>query len=63
MKKYKEVFISIRSKPIFVILSIDDYERLKEAKLEKIIKEAEQDYKDGRVIKETAEKHFKRLEI
>ncbi len=63
LKKYKEAFISVRGKPKFVILPIDEYEKLKEAELEKIIKEAEQDYKEGRVIKETAEEHFKRLGI
>jgi len=47
----------------FIILSLDEYKKLKEAELEKIIREAEEDYKQGRVIKETAEEHFKRLEI
>lgn len=63
LKKYKEAFISVRGKPKFVILPIDEYEKLKEAELEKIIKEAEQDYKEGKIIKETAEEHFKRLGI
>jgi len=63
LKKYKEAFISVRGKPKFVILSIEEYEKLKEAELEKIIREAEQDYKEGRFIKETAEEHFKRLGI
>jgi len=63
MKKYSEIFISVRGKKKFVILPIEEYERLKEAELEKAIREAEEDYKNGRVIVETAEEHFKRLGI
>ncbi|ACO04773.1 MAG TPA: type II toxin-antitoxin system Phd/YefM family antitoxin [Persephonella sp.] len=63
LKKYREAYISVRGKPKFVILPIEEYEKLKEAELEKIIKEAEEDYKAGRIIKETAEEHIKRLGI
>ena len=63
LKKYKEAYISVRGKPKFVVLPIEEYEKLKEAELEKIIREAEEDYKAGRFIKETAEEHFKKLKI
>ena len=63
IKKYNEIFITVRGKKKFVVLTIADYERLKEAELEKIIKDAENDYKSGKIIKETAEEHFKRLNI
>ncbi len=63
IKKYNEVFITVRGKKKFVILPIEEYERLKEAELEKIIREAEEDYTQGRVIKESAEDHFKRIGI
>ena len=63
IKKYNEVFITVRGKKKFVILPIEEYEKLKEAELEKIIREAEKDYNQGRVIKESAEEHFKRLGI
>ena len=63
IKKYNEVFITVRGKKKFVILPIEEYERLKEAELEKIIKDAEEDYNQGRVVKESAEEHFKRLGI
>ena len=63
IKKYNEVFITVRGKKKFVILPIEEYERLKEAELEKIIREAEEDYNQGRVIKESAEDHFKRIGI
>ncbi len=45
----------------FVVLPIEEYEKLKEAELENIIREAEEDYKSGRFIKETAEEHLKKL--
>ncbi len=63
IRKYNEVFITVRGKKKFVILPIEEYEKLKEAELEKIIREAEEDYKKGRYIKETAEEHFKRLGV
>ncbi len=63
IKKYNEVFITVRGKKKFVILPIEEYEKLKEAELEKIIREAEKDYNQGRVIKESAEEHFERLGI
>ncbi len=63
IKKYNEVFITVRGRKKFVILPIEEYERLKEAELEKIIREAEEDYNQGRVIKESAEEHFKRIGI
>ncbi len=63
LKKEKELFITLRGKKKFVIMDIKEYERLKEAELEAILREAEEDYKKGRFIKESAEEHFKRLKI
>ena len=63
IKKHKEVFITVRGKKKFAVLSIEEYERLKEAELDRLIFEAEKDYEEGRYIKETAEEHFKRLGI
>ncbi len=63
LRKYKEIFISVRGKNRFVLLPIEEYERLKEADLEMAVREAEEDYKKGRFVVETAEKHFKRIGI
>ena len=62
-KKYKEIFISVRGKNRMVVLTIEEYERLKEAELEMAVREAEADYKKGKYIIESSEKHFKRLGI
>jgi len=63
MKKSREVFVSVRGRKKFVILPVDEYERLKEAELESIIRQAEKDYEEGRYVTESAEEHFKRLGI
>ncbi len=58
-----EVFISKRGKTKFVLLSLKEYERLKEADIFKAISDAENDYKNGKFIIESSEEHFKRLGI
>ncbi len=61
VKSAGEVFVSVRGKKKFVILPIEEYERLKEAELESIVRQAEEDYREGRYVEETAEEHIKRL--
>lgn len=63
LKQDGEVFVSVRGKRKFVILPVEEYERLKEAELESIVRQAEKDYREGRYAVETAEEHFKRLGI
>ena len=63
IKHAGEVFVSVRGKKKFVILSIEEYERLKEAELESIVRQAEKEYLQGDYVTETAEEHFKRLGI
>lgn len=63
ISKFGAVYVSVRGKNKYVILSVEDYLRLKEIELENSIAQAEKDYKEGRFIVETAEEHFKRLGI
>lgn len=63
ISKSTEVFITVRGKKKYVILPLERYESLKEAELDKIIREAEEDYKSGRFVKESSEEHFKKLGI
>jgi prevent-host-death family protein len=63
VKKFGEAIISVRGKRKYIVLPVEEYERLKEIELDRIIELAEEDYREGRVIKETAEKHFKRIGI
>jgi prevent-host-death family protein len=62
-RKYKEIFITVRGKNRLVVLPVEEYERLKEADLEMAIREAEEDYKKGKYVAESAEQHFQRLGI
>ena len=62
-RKYKEIFITVRGKNRLVVLPVEEYERLKEADLEMAIREAEDDYRKGKYVAESAEQHFKRLGI
>ncbi len=63
LKKNEAVFVTARGKNKYVILSIEEYQRLKQLELEMAIAQAEEDYKEGRYISETAEEHFERLGI
>jgi len=63
IKQTGEVFVSVRGKKKFVIIPIEEYEKLKEAELESIIRQAEKDYEEGKYVVETAEEHFKHLGI
>jgi len=63
VKKFGEAIISVRGKRKYIVLPVEEYERLKEIELDRIIELAEEDYRKGRIIKETAEKHFKRIGI
>lgn len=58
-----EIFISKRGKAKFVLLSLKEYERLKEADIFKAIIDAETDYKNGKFIIESSEEHFRKIGI
>jgi PHD/YefM family antitoxin component YafN of YafNO toxin-antitoxin module len=58
-----EIFISKRGKAKFVLLSLKEYERLKEADIFKAIMDAENDYNNGKFIIESSEEHFKKIGI
>ena len=47
--------------PVMVETKVN--ERLEEAELKSILRQAEEDYKQGRYVVETAEEHFRRLGI
>jgi PHD/YefM family antitoxin component YafN of YafNO toxin-antitoxin module len=56
-----EALISVKGKPRYVILSMDTYNHLRECELEAALIETKKDLRDGRVIKESVEKHLKRM--
>jgi PHD/YefM family antitoxin component YafN of YafNO toxin-antitoxin module len=56
-----EVFVSVRGKEKFVIMSVEKYAMLREFELEQAVKEARADYQAGRVTRESADDHIKRI--
>jgi prevent-host-death family protein len=56
-----EVIISVRGKSKYVVLPVEKYNRLREYELEIALAETKKDLKEGRFIKESVEKHIKRI--
>jgi prevent-host-death family protein len=56
-----EVIITVRGKNKFVVLPIKKYNYLRECELEAALLESKRDIKEGRFVKESVEKHIKRI--
>ena len=56
-----EVIITVRGKSKFVVLPIAKYNYLRECELEAAVLEAKRDVKEGKFVKESVEKHIKRI--
>ncbi len=56
-----EVIITVRGKNKFVVLPIEKYNYLRECELEAALLESKRDIKEGRFVKESVEKHIKRI--
>jgi prevent-host-death family protein len=56
-----EVIITVRGKNKFIVLPIEKYNYLRECELEAALLESKRDIKEGKFIKETVEKHIKRI--
>ncbi len=56
-----EAIITVRGKNKFVVLSIEEYNYLREYELEAAINESLNDIKDGRVYDESIDNHIKRI--
>lgn len=57
----EEAIISVRGKHRFVVVSIEQYNHLRECELEAAIAETERDLAAGHVIQEPIEDHIKRI--
>jgi len=55
------VIITVRGKSKFIVLPIEKYNYLRECELETALLEAKKDIKEGRYIKESVDKHIKRI--
>jgi len=56
-----EAFISVRGKTKYVVLAVEEYNRLRDCELDMAVRETEQDLAAGRVVRETVEEHIKRI--
>jgi prevent-host-death family protein len=56
-----EVIITVRGKNKYVVLPIEKYNYLRECELEAALLEAKKDLKEGKFVKESVEKHIKRI--
>jgi prevent-host-death family protein len=56
-----EVIITVRGKNKYIVLPIEKYNYLRECELEAAILESKKNIKEGKFIKESLDKHIKRI--
>lgn len=56
-----QAFITVHGKTKYVVLTVDEYHNLRDAELEKLIKQSKIDIAHGDYVEETAEGHVTRL--
>jgi prevent-host-death family protein len=56
-----EVIITVHGKSKYVVLPIEKYNYLRECELEAALRESRNDLKEGKYVKESVEKHVKRI--
>ncbi len=56
-----EAIITVRGKSKYVVLSMDEYNRLRECELEAALMEARKDQEEGKYHTGTVEDHMKRI--
>ena len=56
-----EAFISVRGKNKYVVMSIEEYNHLRECELEVALLESRQDLEKGKFFSESVDKHLERI--
>jgi len=56
-----EVIVTVRGKNRYVVVPIEKYNYLRECELEAALLETKRDIKEGKFVKESVEKHVKRI--
>lgn len=56
-----EVIVTVRGKNKYVVLPIEKYNYLRECELEAALIETKKEIKEGKFVKESVEKHVKRI--
>ena len=57
----EEVFISVRGREKYVVISTEKYATMREFELDSAVREARADYEAGRVTRESVDEHIKRV--
>lgn len=61
LSKASEAIITVRGKNKFVVLPIDEYNKLREYELEAALEETKREIKEGKFTEESIEEHIKRI--
>lgn len=61
IEKSREAIITVRGKDKYVVLPVEDYNRLREYELEAALSETKKEIKEGKFTKESVDKHLKRI--
>jgi len=56
-----EAVITVRGRKEYVILPLESYNRLRECELEIALREAREDIRKGKYVRESVEKHMRRI--
>ena len=56
-----EAIITVRGKSKYVVLSIDEYNRLRECELEAALIDAKKDLSEGKINTDSVEDHIRRI--
>ena len=56
-----EVIVTVRGKNRYVVVPIEKYNYLRECELEAALLETKRDIKEGKFVKESVDKHVKRI--
>ena len=62
LQEHSEAIVSVRGKDRYVVMSLAQYQYLRECELEAALIEAKADVEAGRIVKESEEAHLARLD-
>lgn len=57
-----EAFVSVRGKDRYVVMSLEQYQYMREAELAAALAESQSDVEAGRFVEETVDEHLRRLD-
>ena len=57
-----EAIITVRGKGRYIVMKVETYAKLREAELDRAVREARADYAAGRISDDSIEAHLKRLD-